>query len=128
MKADAALDYWLERPPGNHSHRDELTDGYWHTHPGGLKTWVNTGPVITGLDDIEDNERGLWERIARNLENIPAPTTLAPKTTICDDCGCLLLAADETCPSCLVWAERAHVATSWRIAEERFTTTRKDAA
>lgn len=42
----------------------------------------------------------IWQTIADNL----AATTNPPLGTCCDDCGCLLVGPDETCPGCLVTA------------------------
>lgn len=50
------------------------------------------------------------QRLMRVLDRTLARSHPLP---LCD-CGCLLRTRSETCPSCLVWAERNAARTSWR--------------
>lgn len=84
-----------------------------HAQIAFLGTWERKGLVWKPRDhdtDLANEEHALMARMGHNLRTrmyvIERPT--------CDQCGCLLKHADETCPGCLAWAERDAVLASWR--------------
>lgn len=101
---------------GNY-HRDaiptrkhELTGGHWEKRPAGLRVWVKDKPASAPVK--------------------PEPPTswrLLSTTALCH-CGCLLRDELETCPACLVWAERDAIRHSWTRIDHYLHTIERQAA
>jgi len=119
------MNWWLSNPTSPEHKRDGLPAGVWVLVNGVRRFETAVVPYVdpTGLDHLD---HALLETIARNLAATATDIIAAKTHAICAECGCLITPT-EVCPGCLVWAERALVAASWRMAEERFTTTWKAA-
>lgn len=86
-----------------------------HSMSAGLAPgkWVKRGLTRVYVVDNPDLKEDLWATIGDNLADDDF-IDLTPVTgELCDDCG-RLLAPDEKCPACLVWATLDAVRASWR--------------
>lgn len=98
---------------------EALPTGDW-VLKGGRRVFVPADPAWHPVDD-ETTEQQLWDRIAANLE-ADGFIDLTPVTgDLCDACGCLL-APQERCPNCLVWAIKDEQQWQWQVARD----TRRD--
>lgn len=105
----------IDEPSDDHA----LTGGHW-VQRRGIKVWVGPRPVdddleLAGMDlTMHRTVEAVMATLAHNLAAPQPPAIAATRVTgVLCDCGCLLINPTETCPACLVWAERDAVRASW---------------
>ena len=121
------LHWWLSNPTSPLRKHDGLKGGHWSRKPSGVLAWVKDSEPTVKPRRFKRPDAPTSQR-RRGDNRLIWPSIRFAGRPCCGHCNCLLAYEGEVCPGCLVWAERALVAASWRMAEERFTTMERKVA